>query len=237
VAAQESHLLFTRILREYVREGRVDYKKLSRDKRLDVYLKQLSETNPDNLPSDKEKLAFWINTYNAYTLKLIRENYPLKSINELHKGGFIIGSILKSTAWDRDFVIVAGKKMSLNAVEHKILRPRFLEPRIHFAIVCAAIGCPPLRNEAYEADRLDSQLNEQGRVFLSEPKKNSFDLENKIARISPIFGWFKEDFGRDRLGVLLFIAKFLEPKAANAIRKDVKNWRVFYTYYDWGLNE
>lgn len=235
--AQESHLLFTRLLKDYVRDGRVDYKGLSQDKRLDVYLKQLSETEPDKLPSAKDKLAFWINVYNAYTLKLIRDNYPLKSINTLHRGGLVIASLLKNTAWDQGFVIAGGKKMTLNEVEHKILRPMFKEPRIHFAIVCAAKGCPPLRSEAYEAARLDSQLNEQGRVFLSQAGKNSFDLKNKTAHISPIFGWFRKDFGKDRKSVLLFIAEFLEPGTAEAIRQNAGNWRISYTYYDWSLNE
>ncbi len=232
----QSHELFTGILFDYVNEGEVNYQALCLDARLSVYIDRLSQTDPQVLASDQEKLAFWINAYNAYTLKIICDNYPLKSINELHKGGALLGKIIKRTVWDKKFVTINHKKMTLNDIEHKIIRPVFKDARVHFALVCAAKSCAPLRNEAYEAGILDKQLNEQGRIFLSQSHKNNFDLSAKVANISPIFSWFVQDFGgKDE--VLSFLADFLPNEISEAIKKDSKAWKIRHTYYDWGLNE
>lgn len=113
----------------------------------------------------------------------------------------------------------------------------FKDARIHFAIVCAAKGCPPLRSEAFEATRLDEQLDDQTREFLSQTEKNNFDLDNKTARISPIFSWFKKDFRMEAKTVLEYIAPFLDTDVAESIKADPKAWRIKKTYYDWSLNE
>ncbi|UCC95861.1 MAG: DUF547 domain-containing protein [Candidatus Omnitrophota bacterium] len=235
--AQDQHQLFTGILKDHVKDGVVDYRSLCEDARFTKYMDQLINTNTDNLGSDKEKLAFWINVYNAWTLKIICDNYPVKSINDLHSGGLAIGMILKTTVWDKKLVTINNKKTSLSDIEHKILRPVFKDPRIHFAIVCAAKGCPPLRNEAYEADRLDRQLDEQGRLFLAQENKNSFMFDKRIAYISPVFGWFKEDFGKKPKAVLRFIARYLPKEKGNLLSQDTERWKIKYTNYDWSLNE
>ncbi len=235
--AKSNHHLFTAALNEHVVEGTVDYKSLCKNIHFAHYLDQLVNVNPDALKSEKEKLAFWINAYNAWTLKIICDNYPLKSINELHSGGLAMGMVLKSTVWDKKIVTINGKKTSLSDIEHKIMRPIFKDPRIHFAIVCAAKGCPPLRNEAYEAEKLDQQLDSQGRIFLAQKKKNSFNFETKIANISPIFGWFKEDFGRKPEAVLRWIARYLSEEEGTPLSQDAARWRIKYTFYDWSLNE
>src|SRR6266852_5927302 len=202
-AHAESHNLFTAILADYVDNGWVNYKMLCRDKRLEQYIRQLAETNPDTIASDKARLAFWINAYNAYTLKIICDNYPVKSINDLHWGGLIIGTVLKKTVWDKDIVVVNHQKITLNTVEHGLIRPTFKEPRAHFALVCASKSCPPLRSEAYEAEKLDRQLDDQVRKFVNDPEKNWYDVSRNEAHISKIFSWFSGDFGKDDASILL----------------------------------
>ena len=235
--AQEQHRIFTEVLRDHVKEGIVDYKSLCRDSRFAQYMTQLMAIDPDNLSSKKEKFAFWINAYNAWTLKIICDNYPLQSITQLHSGGAALAVVLKTTVWDKNLVTVHGKKTSLSFIEHKILRPEFRDPRIHFAIVCAAKGCPPLRSEAYEADRIDVQLDEQARVFLSQEEKNKFDRENKIAYISPVFGWFKVDFGARKEAVLRYISTFAPPDVKDILQANPGEWKIRYTFYDWSINE
>ena len=138
------HRLFSELLSTYVHDGIVNYKKLKSDKRLAEYIGWLSKADPDALPNEKEQLAFWINAYNAYTLKIICDNYPVESINDLHTGGLVIGSVLKTTVWDKKFVVVNGNTMTLNTIEHEIVRPKFNDPRGHFALVCASKSCPQL---------------------------------------------------------------------------------------------
>lgn len=235
--AAEQHGLFSAVLKEHVKDGVVNYKSLCKDPRFAQYMEQLIVAKPDTLVSDKERLAFWINFYNAWTLKIICDNYPLKSITELHSGGAALAVVFKTTVWDKNLVTVDGKLTSLSFIEHKILRPEFKDARIHFAIVCAAKGCPPLRSEAYEADRIDAQLDEQGRIFLTEQQKNKFDIENKIAYISPIFGWFKNDFGTRKEAVLRYLSEFAPSGAKGFLKDGPGEWKIRYTSYDWSLNE
>lgn len=235
--AQEAHQLFTEVLQEYVHAGKVNYRDLCKDPRLDSYLEQLSDTNPDTIATREDQLAFWINAYNAFTIKAICEKYPVKSINELHFGGLYIGTLLKKTVWDKQFIVIHGEQMSLNHIEHEIVRPLFHDPRAHFALVCASVSCPPLRSEAFEGAKLNEQLEDQGRVFFSETYKNYFDAERKEAHLSKILDWYAKDFGEDDAAVLRFVARFLPADLAGQILSDPQAWRVRYTDYDWNLNE
>jgi len=234
--AQSRHQLFSDILADYIRDGFVDYANLRHDGRLDTYITTIAKTDPDTVQSTNSRLAFWINAYNAYTLKIICDNYPVESINDLHWGGLVVGSILNKTIWDKDFVVIDGEHMTLNAIEHDIIRPIFMDPRAHFALVCASKSCPPLRSEAYEGESLDSQLDDQSRIFLTNPAKNSFDAGAKRARISKIFDWFGEDFGSDDAQILLFISTYLSGEVSESIRRDPKSWDVGHNDYDWSLN-
>jgi hypothetical protein len=236
-AADVDHGLYTEILKAYVRGGHVKYAALCSDERLPEYLERLESVEPKDLSSDAERLAFWMNAYNAFTLKVICDDYPIDSINDLHFGGRIVGSLLNKTVWDRAFIRIAGDELSLNDIEHKIIRERFDDARIHFALVCAAVSCPPLRTEAYVAERLDEQLNNQGRSFMQDPAKNRFDLTNKVAHLSRILDWYSEDFGSNRAEVLLALTPFLPKEIAEAITDDPESWRVSYLDYDWGLND
>ena len=234
ISAQDNQL-YSNILKRSVKDGLVDYKNLVDDKQLDKYLQQLSETNPDNL-SKNEKLAFWINAYNAFTIQIVRDNYPIESINELSTGGRIIGHLLGKTVWDKVFITINNKNYSLNDIEHKILR-KMDEPRIHFAIVCASISCPELLNEAYEADKIDAQLESQAIIFLNDESRNQFAIENRKASISEIFNWFGEDFGKDDKEILQYVSKFLPVSVRTDIKQNVKQWEVSFKDYNWNLNE
>ena len=234
--ATPHHRSFSDLLSTYVHDGIVNYHGMRSDNRLAGYIRWLAKTEPDTLPNEEEKLAFWINVYNAYTLKVICDNYPVESINDLHTGGLIIGSILKTTVWDKNLVTVGGRTISLNTIEHEIVRPRFKDPRAHFALVCASKSCPPLRSEAYEGGTLDRQLDDQGRVFLSDRFRNEFDPAKKHAEISKIFSWYERDFGSSDEEVVRYIARFLPDSLARQIMASPQEWNIGYKSYDWSLN-
>jgi hypothetical protein len=233
----EAQNVFTALLRDHVHNGHVNYETMKGDARLNEYIRYLSTANPDTISSWNGQLAFWINAYNAFTLKLICDRYPVESINELHSGGLILGTLLKTTIWDKDIAVIHGATLSLNTIEHEIIRKRFQEPRIHFALVCASKSCPPLRSEAFEGSRLDEQLDDQGRAFLRNDELNFFDLENRTASISKIFRWFEEDFGSTERALLVFLSRFLPEPEAEDIRMHADMWRISYRDYDWNLNK
>jgi hypothetical protein len=233
----DQHLLFTQILNDYVQNGLVNYKKLKDDNRLDIYLEQLENTNPDNLLTDEDKLALWINVYNAFTLKFIIEEYPVESINNLHWGGLYLGSLLGTTVWDDEKIIINGTRLSLNNIEHDIARKKFNEERVHFAMVCASYSCPPLLDEAYEGFKLNEQLNTQARIFFNDETKNKFDLNERTAHLSKILDWYSSDFGNDDQSILLYVSQFLDIEIADDIRRNTSKWEIDHLSYNWDLNE
>jgi hypothetical protein len=231
----QDNKLFTDILTAHVDDGLVDYKNLSSNNKLNQYLEQLSAADPNDF-TKHEKLAFWINAYNAFTLKIIIDNYPVESITDLHTGGKVIGFLLGKTVWDKEFITINDAGYSLNYIEHDILR-KMGEPRIHFAIVCASISCPQLLNEAFEANKIESQLDKQTKLFINDSMRNSFNLKNREAHISKIFDWFDEDFGDSDENVLKFIADYLPAELKIDITNNIDDWDVLYKDYNWGLNE
>ncbi len=233
----DQHLLFTQILNDYVINGLVNYAKLKDDKRLDKYLEQLENINPDNLLTDEDKLAFWINAYNAYTLKFIVEEYPVESINDLHWGGLYLGSVLGTTVWDDEKIIINGTSLSLNNIEHDIVRKKFNEERVHFALACASLGCPPLRSEAFEGYKLNEQLQDQGMKFFNDETKNKFDLIKRRAYLSKILDWYDDDFGSSEKEILLYVSQFIDEKIALDMKKNTSLWEINYLSYDWDLND
>ena len=231
----QDHNLFTEILKDNAHNGLVKYKELINNENFSNYLEQLSSTNPDEL-NKNEKLAFWINAYNAFTLKIVAENYPVESITDLHTGGKVIGFLLGKTVWDKEFIKINNKNYSLNYIEHEILR-KMDEPRIHFAIVCASISCPAIRDEAYEAAKIELQLSEETYKFLNDTSRNSFDVNEREADISQIFNWFDEDFGESDESILKFVSKYLPENINNDIQSNLDDWDVSYKSYNWDLNE
>lgn len=237
VYAEEQQALFTSVLKKYVQNGRVNYNDLRNDPDLAKYISFLESSNPENFTNDKERLAFWINAYNAYTLKIICDHYPVKSINDLHSGGTVLGHVFKTTIWDKEIVVINHKNTSLNNIEHKIIRPEFKDFRTHFALVCASKSCPSLRSEAYEGLKLNQQLDDQAKLFLTDPFRNRFDVAARKASISKIFDWYQNDFGKDKSEVLVVISKYLPDQIRKSIQSAPDKWDVDYLDYDWSLNE
>ncbi len=222
-----SHELFDSLLKKHVREdGLVNYQLLRRDSaNLSRYLSILT-TNPPNDDhwSEDEKLAYWINLYNAFTLKLVLKHYPVESIKDI---GSKIQLPFVNTPWDIKFIELGGQKYDLNNVEHNIIRKTFEEPRIHFAVNCASMSCPKLRREAYVAERLDQQLEEQAVEFLNDPSRNLINSEQ--AAVSKIFLWYGGDF-KKQSSLREFINQYV-PTSLGESRK------ISYMDYDWSLND
>lgn len=218
------HGLFDKVLKRHVdSSGQVAYASLLADRTdLDLYLQKTGSVPQATFDSwnEAEQLAFLINIYNAETLQFIIDNYPTKSIKKL--GGLL------SSPWKKDVVLLFGKKESLDHVEHELIRVDFAsEPRIHFALVCAAKGCPPLRNEAFVASRLDAQLEEQTRTFLTDTEKNRV-VSDKLF-LSPIFDWYGGDFTKNGRTLNDYVAPYLPGDPAGK--------PIEFTFYDWNLNE
>jgi len=228
--------LYSSILRAHVHEGVVDYEALGKDERLNRYIAWLATTTPESLADERSRLAYWINAYNAYTLKVVVDNFPINSIHNLHSGGKIIGFATKRTVWDKKFAEVGGTVYSLNHIEHQIIRKDFDDPRIHFALVCAARSCPHLRPEAYAGAHLDEQLDDQGQQFFAQSDKNRFDPTKPVAYLSKILKWYGKDFGKTDVEVLRAIAPYLEVGVRKRILSSPADWKIEYTSYDWDLN-
>lgn len=222
-----SHQLLHELLIKYVDgKGEVDYPGLIKDKsKLERYLHQVSQNPPDRSTWTKEEqLAYWINAYNAFTLKLIIDHYPVKSIKDLNPK---LSLPLVNTIWQVKFFQIGGKDASLDEIENKILRKEFNEPRIHFAINCASFSCPPLLNEAFVAEKIEDQLESVTRNFINDPVRNK--IQNDKIEISQIFSWFKEDFTK-KGSLIDYLNRYSKTKI-------IPNAKVTYLNYDWSLNE
>lgn len=216
------HDLFDQVLKAHVQDGHVNYAKIKQDQRFTEYLKYLEVTNPETFSNKEEKLAFWINAYNALAIKGI--------LDGLSPDGFFSRiTYFKTTDYK-----LAGQEINLYDLERDIIIP-FNEARIHFAIVCASASCPKLISEAYVATKLEQQLEENTKSFLNNNFKNEFDLENKVAKISKIFDWFPDDFKKDSGSVQKFIAKYVNDSTLSKALND-ESLRIQYLTYDWSLN-
>jgi Protein of unknown function, DUF547 len=238
-----THKLYSVQLKKFVKNGQVDYAGLKKEPRvLERYLFNLSRVKEPEFKSwtKAQQLAFLINLYNAATLQLIIDHYPVTSIKK-------IGSWLKGP-WDQSVVKLFGKTITLNNLEHQIIRKQHNEARIHLALVCAAKGCPPLRNEAYIAERLDAQLDDQTKQFLSNRLKFRIDIRRKTVYLSPIFKWYGDDFVRKytpnqrfhglnktEQAVMNFCGKHLSVSKQQFLIKG--GYSVKYLNYDWSLNK
>lgn len=218
--------IFNRLLSKYVDEnGAVNYKGFIEEKeKFEQFLNYLSLNPPKKEERESVKLAYWINAYNAFTIKLIVDNYPLESITDLHPVFYIPGF---NTAWHKEFFKIAGQDFNLDKIEHEILHKQFKEERIHFAINCASKSCPKLRNEIYIADKLEEQLTEQTREFLSDRTKNILSV--KKVKLSKIFSWFRSDFEHNG-SLISFINKYSDVRIS-------ENAEISFLPYDWTLNE
>ena len=219
-----THELLDSLLKQHVDEdGMVSYEGFAKDYEiLKRYLSQLSENPPSESWSEDEKLAYWINAYNAFTIDLILRYKPTQSIKDITA----INIPFVSSPWQIDFIEIGGSTYNLDDIEHGIIRRNFNEPRIHFALVCAAYSCPKLRREAYQAVMLNRQLTSQAFGFLADVKRNQITPDN--LKISRIFQWYGGDFTHDRS-----LIDYLNQYAPMTIQG---NARVEYMEYDWRLN-
>ncbi|WP_425389936.1 DUF547 domain-containing protein [Ekhidna sp.] len=222
-----NHEAFDELLQKYVDdEGMVNYKGLKKDRpALKSYLGMLELNHPQSSWTRDQQLAYWINAYNAFTLELILEHYPVESIKDI---GAVIKIPFVNTPWDIKFINIGDEEYDLNNIEHGIIRKEFDEPRIHFALVCAAVSCPKLQNTAYTPEQLDQQLTKAAKEFLGNPQKNSFKSSKK-ATLSKLFNWYGGDFTED--GTLIeYINQYAPVKLE-------KNADIDWQDYNWALNE
>jgi len=218
-----SHQTFDEVLRAHVQDGAVDYQGVAKDARFASYLDQLNRIDPNALPGRRHRLAFWINAYNAFAIEGILDGYsPLTRVGQWR---YFIGKQYR----------VGGESINLYDLEKQLLIPDFREPRIHFAIVCASQSCPKLRSDAFTADWLDAQLEENARTFVNDPTKNRFDRENRVAYLSKIFEWFEPDFRAHGESLLNYVRRYLnDPELAADLA--TQPYRIEFLDYDWHLN-
>ncbi len=222
-----SHDAFTQVLQKVVhpqgRASRVDYRQLTQDPdRLSTYLATLSSVSQQQFNgfTKPQQLAFLINAYNGYQLKLVIDNYPIGSIKD-------VGNFFRSP-WDIEFFQLFGDDASLNLIEHGMIREQFNEPRIHFAVNCASISCPPLQRVAFQAVQLDEQLEAATVNFLNDESVNRVDPNSNRLLVSKIFDWYGEDFD----DVTAFILSKMQ-----GVESSNQAFKLDYLDYDWGLNQ
>lgn len=223
-----SHTIYNKLLQKNVTaDGKVNYKSFIKDSlELNQYLKILSTTPPDEKTwSKEEQMTYWVNAYNAFTIKLITEYYPIKSIKDI---GSSIQIPFVNTPWDIKFIMIGKEKMDLNNIEHGILRKKFNDPRIHMVLVCASKSCPILLNEAYEPKLLDEQFAKQTKAFLKDNSRNQITPDNP--KLSMLFKWYGMDFNKEGGSAVKFINTYSPVK----IKPGAK---ISYLDYDWNLNE
>jgi len=225
-AEEPDWINYGKLLTQHVKQGQrdnvnlmaVDYVGIKNDPLYRQVVEQIENFDTKQLVSNNEKLAFYINAYNVLAIKMVLDHWPVKSIKDA-------GSLF-SSVWKKDVGKINHKTVTLNEVEHKILR-KMGEPRIHMAIVCASVSCPDMRSEPYTAEKLSQQLDDQTRKFLSNTGKG-LRIKGSTAEVSKIFGWFEEDFEKHG-GIAEFIRIY---------RKDLpKNIKIDSSIaYNWNLN-
>lgn len=226
---------YRELLARHVRPGRiagvtlnvVDYAALRVDPLYARALDELAAADPDSLPGEADRFAFWINAYNLLALRTVADHWPLAGIRD-------VGSFLWPV-WKRPAGVVGGRTVSLDEVEHGVLRPRFADPRVHFAVVCASVSCPDLRAEPYEGSRLPAQLDDATRAFLSNPAKGLRVVGNAgRVQVSSIFRWFAQDFVAAG-GVLAFVRAKAGPESVARLA-GLTDDDLAWIDYDWSVN-
>jgi len=231
-----SHSLWSELLQTYVVDqgdfSQVKYQALKQSGTAPLveYLQSLSAVHASQfaLWTQSQQLAFLINAYNAFTVKLILDHYPVESIKDI--GGFF------RSPWKIQFFALLGDKTHLDYIEHELIRGRFKEPRIHFAVVCASIGCPKLQARAYTAERMEAMLESATQTFLRDDSRNRYDAQRNTLHLSKIFKWYAEDFVATSGSVERFVAPYIsdDPKMRQQIQS--RQVDVEYLDYDWALN-
>ncbi|MEL6298437.1 MAG: DUF547 domain-containing protein [Pseudomonadota bacterium] len=236
------HSAWTELLQKYVKPtesglNRVDYGgfKSGGHKALKAYVAKLEGVDPTKLDR-AEQFAFWANLYNAKTIDVVLDAYPVKSIREIQIGGGLLGFLKKSAGaggpWKAEIMKVNGQALSLDNVEHDIMRKVFNDPRVHYAVNCASIGCPNLQTKAFTGATLEEQLDAGAKAFVNSPR--GFRSEDGAITASSIYSWFQVDFGGTEAGVLAHAMKYAtdETKKMLSGKTDIASFK-----YDWALND
>lgn len=235
--AKPDHAPWGRLLAAYLTEGAagapnlVDYASLKANEKdhvaLKTYISSLEAIDPQTLPGN-ERFAFWVNLYNALTVDVVTDHYPVASIRDIS----ISPGLFSKGPWGRKLVTVAGRELSLDDIEHRILRPAFGDPRIHYAVNCASWSCPNLAARPYSGAELDAMLDEAARAYINSPR-GARVTDGKL-EVSSIFRWYMEDFGGTEAGVIAELRKY----AAPGLRENLENIAAVASYdYDWSLND
>ncbi len=211
------HEVWNDLTKKYVSSsGKVNYDGMKSNlSKITAYLKHLEDVSPKSDWGRNEKLAYWINLYNAATVHLVSSNYPISSITKINGG----------KPWDKKFVKSGGKTYTLNQIENEIVRPRFKDPRIHAALNCAAVSCPKILNGAFLPNKLNSQLERQTKAWINNPKNNTLAADK--VELSKIFDWYKEDF---KDGAIKFVNKYANIEISESAT-------IAFNEYDWALNK
>ena len=232
--ARVDHAAWDHILQRYVRIGadgvnRFDYARLNRDGRdgLNAYLQGLAATSVSRMDRASQ-LAFWINLYNALTVRTVAEAYPVRSIRDID----ISPGLFADGPWGKPLILVEGEALTLNDIEHRILRPIWGDPRIHYALNCASLGCPDLAPHAYKPADLEAMLDQGARAFVNSPRGVWWDGDR--LGVSSIYAWFEQDFGGDDAGILAHLRAYAEPHLAKRLASEKRIWSHDY---DWRLND
>ena len=246
-----SHESFDRVLQQFVTvEGLVNYELLKQEPHdLDLYYHQIATYSPDNhadlFPSENHKLAYWINAYNATVIKVVLTYYPISSVLDIKPPAALFFLTDKSGFFLFQRLIYGGKTTSLYYLQNSVIRRRFQEPRIHFALNCAALGCPRLPVRAFQGDDLEQQLDEETRMFLSEERNFKIDHTQKIIFLSSIFNWYEKDFliwyqshfPDQKATILDYVALYLPKDKADVLQNVQPTYAVRFVPYDWHLND
>jgi len=245
-----SHEGFDKVLQRFVNDrGEVDYAALKKDvQELDRYYLLLAAYSPDShphlFPSEQSALAYWINAYNAVAIKIVLTYYPILSVEDVKAPWLFFFLPKKSGFFLFQRVSLGGKVTSLYAIENQIIRKRFPDPRIHFALNCASHGCPRLPRRAFTAENLDSELDRETRLFLAENRNFTIDDQEGIAYLSSIFDWYQKDFlswyqtrfPSKRATLLNYVMLYLSHPKAEKVKR-VPPYQIRFIPYDWQLND
>ncbi|MDJ0810740.1 MAG: DUF547 domain-containing protein [Desulfobacterales bacterium] len=246
-----SHERFDTVLATFVdAQGLVDYARLQQNPQdLEAYYRQIAAYSPDSHPelftTAEHKLAYWINAYNAGAIKIVTTYYPIASVLEVQKPWLFFFMSDQAGFFFFRRLAFGGKTTSLYYLENKVIRERFGDPRIHFAVNCASLGCPRLPQRSFEARTLNRQLDHETRRFLAEQRNFRIDHANRTIHLSAIFEWYHEDFTQWyqaqfpelRASLLDYIALYLPPERSKALQEVRDRYTISYEPYDWGLND
>ena len=228
-ASTFDHSTFDQILKEYVdNNGLVDYNSIAKDRRFAEYVESLAGARVGEFSRDGQ-LAFWINAYNAVTIDKVIKKKPKKSVRET----FVPGVWTSTKFFTTKENIVASKRVSQDDIEHEILRKQFKDPRIHFAIICASMGCPLLPRIAYTEENVQARLEEETRKYLNSPRGTRTDRAENTLHVSKLFDWFATDFIQKSGSTLAFMRPYLNEETLSFLERDPK---ISYLEYNWALN-